>query len=166
MAADALHLRVCGIPRDQDDIAALRPLCHDLMNFGYKRAGGVAAVEPAFPDGLNDGCRHAVRAHHEHSALRYLAGFIHDHHTALLQIIHHLWVVDDRAEGINGFPLLQHGVNHADRPVHAEAKARRFCQLYFLHGPSPQSSVIRSIIRREASRSSRVPPSCVMPSSS
>ena len=107
MAADAPHLRVCGIPRNQNDIAALRPLCHDLMDFGYKRAGRVAAVEPPLLDGLSDGCRHAVRAHHEHSPLRHLAGFIHNHNAAFFQIGHHLWVVDNRAERINGFPLLQ-----------------------------------------------------------
>ena len=166
MAADAPHLRMDGIPSNEDDVSPVGLLCHNLMNFGDKGAGGVAAFEPLILDGLDHSSGYAVRAYNDHSPLRHRADLLHDDDAAPLQIGHHLRIVDDRAEGIDLFSLPKHGVYKVNRTVDAEAEACCLCQLYFLHGPSSQSSVIRPMIRREASRNSRVPPSSVMPSSS
>ena len=166
MAADPLHLRMGGVTRNEDNLPLRRTLRHDLMDFGDKGTGSIAAVDSPFPDSLDHGSRHAMCTYDEHSPLRYLAELIYNDDAALLQITDYLRVVNNRAEGIDCFPLFQHGIDQADRTVDAEAEARRFRQPYFLHGPSSQSSVIRSMIRREASRSSRVPPSSVMPNSS
>jgi hypothetical protein len=88
---------------DEDDAMPLRRVAARLhVHLGDERAGRVDRVEAALRRALVDGWRDTVGREHERRAGRHVRLGLDEDRPALLQLPHHMGVVDDLLAHVDG----------------------------------------------------------------
>ena len=126
MTADTQHLGVLGIACDEHRGTCGGVLGHDFVNLRHEGAGGVATPHAQILHLTIGALGHAVGADDQHAAGGHLGRVVHDGDATGGQIVHHLRVVDDGAEGAYPLALVQQAAHLIDRIIDAEAESGAF----------------------------------------
>ena len=136
MADDSLHLRMVGIPGNQNPLGFPGIRRYNPMDLGHKRTGGVQYLHPALHQRIVHSLAHTVGADDNgiprHRLLRLMDGI----YPQLQKLLYHLRIVNDGAEGANPLSLLHRRKHHIHRPAHTKAEPSAFGNGHHMAFPS------------------------------
>ncbi len=130
---DALHLRVAGVPHNDDVPSLPALLLHDIVNSFHKWAGCIDALQFLLAKDPDDLLRNPVGPDDDAALgkLHELLPGLQHLHPLFRKLPYHFLIVHDRAIGIYILPVFYLFIHGVHRALHAEAEAHALRQLYF-----------------------------------